>query len=110
MFNLLLDLVKSLFSYITRRTVGSLKVKVQNARVVGEQKEPGLAITVTVENPQSQNGFVEKFEVIMLAHFQDSAVTYEFRRAGAEGNIERLPINILGHGISNALVVIAHFK
>ena len=109
MLNLLFDLAKLSISYITRRTVGSLRVKVQNARVVGEQKKPGLAVTVTVENPQGQNGFVDAFEVIMLAPFQDSAVRYEFRVAAAEANIESLPINIPGHGISRALTVIAHF-
>jgi len=109
MLNVLLDLVKSVFSYVARRTVGSLRVRVQNARVVGEQKNPGLAVTVTVENPQGQNGFVDTFEVIMLAPFQGHAVRYEFRVAEAEGNVVRLPINIPGNGISRALTVIAHF-
>ena len=109
MLNLLLGWVKSGVSYIKRRTVGSLRVKVQNARVVGEQKKPGLAVTITVENPQDQNGFVDAFEVIMLVPFQDSAVRYEFRVAGAEANIEGLPINIPAYGISKALTVIAHF-
>lgn len=108
MLNLLFDLAKSLFSFITRRTVGSLRVKVQNARIVGEQKKPGLAVTVTVENPQGQNGFVNTFEVIMLTPFHGDAVRYEFRVAGAEGNVERLPINIAG--ISRTLTVIAHFE
>ena len=109
MLNLLFDLAKSLFSFITRRTVGSLRVRVQNARVVGEQKKPGLAVTVTVENPQGQNGFVDTFEVIMLTPFKGHAVRYEFRVAGSEGNVESLPINIPGNGISRALTIIAHF-
>ena len=62
MLNVLLDLVKSVFSYVARRTVGSLRVRVQNARVVGEQKNPGLAVTVTVENPQGQNGLLFKHQ------------------------------------------------
>ncbi|MBA7653890.1 hypothetical protein ES703_61753 [subsurface metagenome] len=105
----LLDLVKSSFSWVIRRTFGSLRVKVQNTRVVGEQEKSGLAITVTIENPQSQNAFVERFEVMMLEPFQGFAVRYEFRVAGAEGNVESLPINISGHGISRALTVVAHF-
>jgi len=62
-----------------------------------------------VENPQSQNGFVNAFEVIMLSPFQGCAIEneYEYRVAGAEANIERLPINIPEHGISKALTVIA---
>ena len=52
---------------------------------------------------------VERFEMIMLEPFQDSAVGYEFRIAGAEANVARLPINISEYGISKALTVIAHF-
>ena len=109
MLDSLFDLVKSVFSLFIRRTFGSLKVEIQHARVAGEQEKPVLAITITIENPQSQNAFVRRFEVMMLEPFRGSAVRYEFRRAGAEGNVESVPINIPGHGISKALTVLAYF-
>ena len=108
--NVVCDFVKTVFSYVAGRIVGSPKVKVQSARAVGEKEKPGLAVTVAEENPQGQNAFVDAFDVIMITPFQDSAVRYEFCVAGVEANIERLPINIPGHGISKALTVIAHFN
>lgn len=104
--------LKALFGWIgwiRRRVLSPLKVDVKKTRVVGEKESPGLIITVTVENPQSENAFVKGFEVKMIEPFRATVEPSDFREPQREGVPKTLPLNIPAFGISDAVSVIAHF-
>lgn len=86
-----------------------LKVEVKEARVVGEKESPGLIITVTVENTQSENAFVKGFEVKMIEPFRATLEPSDFREPQRQSVKKTLPLNIPAFGMSDAVAVVAHF-
>ena len=102
-------MVKVLVGWIRRRALSPLRVDVKEFHVVGEIESPGLMITVTVENPQNENAFVDRFEVRMIEPFEAKVEPSDFREPQRQAVKKALPLNIPAYGMSEAVTVIAHF-
>lgn len=94
--------------WISRRITRGLITHVRQARRVGGERDPGVYVTAVVENPQGENAFVEAFEVEVQEPFKAAAVKYE-HRSTLNKTISQLALNIPGHGVSEAVTVMAFF-
>ncbi len=98
-----------LIDWAGRRGTRGIVCDVRESRRVGGESDPGVYVTVVVENPQGENAFVDAFEVEMLEPFRAAAVKYEYRST-PNTPIYQLALNIPGHGVSAPVIVIALFE
>ena len=108
MFELLLKLLTGPLEWLGRRWTRGVVCRLEESRRVGGEGDPGVYVVVTVENPQGENTFVDRFEVEMIEPFRSPATSYEYRST-PNTTIKNLALNIPGHGISQPIIVIALF-
>jgi hypothetical protein len=85
-----------------------LITRIREIKRVGGERDPAVYAVVVVENPNETNAFLDSFDVEMLDPFAAGAVRVEYRSSPSTP-IYQLAMNIPAHGISQAVVVIAHF-
>lgn len=86
-----------------------MNVGIREARRIGGEDDPGVAVTAVIENPQRELAFVSAFEVEMTDPFHASAVRYEYR-SDPRTTIDHLAMNVPGRGISAPLIIMAFFN
>ena len=106
--DVLLKPLTGLLDWAGRRTTRGIVCNVRESRRVGGEPDPGVYVTVVVENPQGENAFVDSFQVEMLEPFRAQAAKYEYRFT-PNTTIPHLALNVPGHGVSEPVIVIALF-